>query len=335
MTGATGFVGRRMLRHLAARGAETTALVRDRSRSGPVEALATRLVVGDVRTGAGLGKALEGVDCVVHLAAAIKARSSGEFFSVNVEGTRRLCKAVAAASNRPRLVYCSSLSAAGPSVPGRPLREEDACSPISHYGRSKLGGEAVLREFAGRIDAAVVRPPVVYGPGDVEFLPAVAAMVRRGTVVTVGGGAHVYSLVYVDDLCAALVAVAERGATVCANDVACGVYYVSDGEQHTLEQMGSVVAHAMGVRVPRVVAVPLWAARVVARSSVVQARVRGRVTILGPDKVRELRHPVWTCDSAKISRELAFVPMVGLADGVGYALAGGVTAVTGVQAVHR
>lgn len=323
VTGATGFVGRRLLGCLAARGVETTALVRERSRAGFVERLATRVVVGDVRTGAGLRKAVEGVDVVVHLAAVIKARSPMDFYSVNVDGTRRLCEAVATAANRPRMVYCSSLSAAGPSVLGRPRREEDACSPVSHYGRSKLGGEEIVREFAGWISAALVRPPVVYGPGDAEFLPALAAMVRRGIVVTVGAGPHVYSLVHVDDLCAALVAVAERGTTVGGDDVSRGLYYVSDGEQHSVEQIGSAVARALGVRGPRVLPVPLGTARVVARSSVVLARMRGQVTILGPDKVRELRHPVWTCGSERIRQELGFVPLVGLADGVGQALARG------------
>ena len=329
ITGATGFVGTRLLGHLTAIGVETTILVQDRSQTSAVERLATRLVVGDLRTGAGLKEAVEGVDCVIHLAAANKAPSLGEVLSANVDGTRRLCKAIAATPDRPRLVYCSSLSAAGPSPTDRPLREEDPCFPVSHYGRSKLGGEEVVREFAGLIDAAVVRPPVVYGPGDLEFLPKVAAMVRRGVLVTVGEGPHIYSLVHVDDLCAALVTVAEHGAAVGGKDASRGVYYVSDGIPHTVEEIGSAVAKALRIRAPRILPVPLRAARVVARSSVVRSRMRRRLTILAPDTAQELRYPVWTCTAEKIGQELGFVPRVVLTDGIGQVLAEGARAAAG------
>ena len=109
----------------------------------------------------------------------------------------------------PRLVFCSSLAAAGPSVPGRPRREEETPAPVSLYGRSKLGGEQAVREFADRVPSVILRPPIVYGPGDQEFLPSMLPMARMGVMLKSGFGPKHYSLIHVDDLCTALLAATD------------------------------------------------------------------------------------------------------------------------------
>jgi nucleoside-diphosphate-sugar epimerase len=165
LTGSTGFIGQRLARRIVERGDTLTALVLRTSKRGILEQLGARFAVGDLLTGEGLAEAVKGADCVLHLAGVTKARDSEGYFQGNAEGTRRLVKAMAELSTPPRLVYCSSLAAAGPSVPGRPRREEEAPAPVSMYGRSKLGGEQAVREFAHRVPSIILRPPIVYGPG--------------------------------------------------------------------------------------------------------------------------------------------------------------------------
>src|SRR5206468_11250262 len=109
--------------------------------------------------------------------------------------------AMARRSPAPKLIYCSSLAAAGPTVAGQPKREEDAPTPISVYGRSKLGGELAVRELAMQVPAVIVCPPIVYGLADREFLPSVLPMAKFGLVLKSGLGRKHYSLVHVDDLC--------------------------------------------------------------------------------------------------------------------------------------
>jgi nucleoside-diphosphate-sugar epimerase len=311
VTGATGFIGRHLVRHLGELGHEVTALVRTESaglvdvqrrpgvrRSPDAEWLpGVRLVHGDLASGSGLLTAVQEAapDLVIHLAGVTKAVHPRTYYEINADGTRRLRSALAALPHPARLVYCSSLSASGP---GRGRHEDDPPAPVSAYGRSKLGGEQAVGDLG-----VVVRPPIVYGPGDREFLPRMVTAVRAGMLPVVGRpGPRHYSLIHVDDLCRALLTAAEHGADG-------AVHHVSDGTEHRWEDIGAAVATALGRRPPRVVRVPGWAATAAARAL-------GRGTTLTPDKVTEALHPAWTTAPGR----LPFVARIALADGLREAL---------------
>ncbi|MFF5130035.1 NAD-dependent epimerase/dehydratase family protein [Streptomyces syringium] len=295
ITGATGFIGRHLARHLLERGHHVTALVR---RDGRVFGSLT--VRGDLVTGEGLAAAVRGVDRVIHLAGVTKAADPRLYTMVNTVGTERLLAAVAARPEPPRLVYCSSLAAVGP---GRRRHEDDPPAPVSAYGRSKLGGELALRGGAGRVPAVVVRPPIVYGPGDREFLPRLATAVRAGLLPAVGRpGPRHYSLLHVEDLCRALLTAADSG-------VPGATYHVSDGVEHLWDDVGATAAEVLGRRPPRVVHIPL-------RLALTVARTLGGASVLNPGKVAEAAHPAWT---SAVGR-LPFSPCVPLSEGLRTAL---------------
>ncbi|UGY91521.1 NAD-dependent epimerase/dehydratase family protein [Streptomyces gobiensis] len=302
ITGATGFIGRRLVHHLVEHGHDVTALVRRELRLPGV-----RLTYGDLATGAGLDAAVQDAEHVIHLAGVTKAPSSAGYAEVNTEGTRRLCTALARLPRPPRLVYCSSLAAVGP---GRQRRADEEPTPVSAYGRSKLGGEHALREIADRVPGVIVRPPIVYGPGDHGFLPHLVTAVRTGFLPAVGRpGPRHYSLIHVDDLCRALLAAAGSGAPG-------AVYHVSDGTEHRWDHIGATVATTLGRRPPRVVHIPVPLARAAART----------VGMFGTyafnrDKVNEARQPAWTCVNGSSVGQLRFAPAVSLADGLTTALA--------------
>jgi dihydroflavonol-4-reductase len=321
LTGGTGFIGQRLARRIIERGDTLTVLVRRTSKRGALESLGARFTEGDLLSGEGLAEAVRGVDCVLHLAGVTKSRGPEGYFQGNAEGTRRLVKAMAELPSPPRIVYCSSLAAAGPSIPGRPRREEEPPAPVSIYGHSKLGAEQALREFASRVPAVIVRPPIVYGPGDQEFLPSILPMARLGLVLKSGFGPKHYSLIHVDDLCTALLAAAERGQTLHADDPAAGVYMVSDGVEYRWEDVCEVLAQALGRTRPTVVPVPQTVSYVVGLGSELAARVRGIVPILNRDKVKEMRCPAWTCSTERATRELGFTAAIPLAQGFANVLA--------------
>ncbi|MEU9283626.1 NAD-dependent epimerase/dehydratase family protein [Streptomyces sp. NPDC048275] len=303
LTGATGFVGRRLALYLLDRGHSVTALVRPATSPAAVR----RLLAGGVEPIGETAAALRRTEAVVHLAAATKARTAQDFQRANVEGTRALLSAAAALESPPTVVLCSSLAAAGPSSPARPRTEADPPAPVSDYGRSKLGAETVVRGFADRVPAVIVRPPVVYGPGDPAFLPTLTAMVRAGVGVRPAGRAA-YCLIHVDDLCAALTLALTAGHRVDPRDRLSGVYHVCDGTPRTLPEICRHLALALGRRAPLLIPLPQPMVRTVAAVCEMAVGPWGGQALLNRDKARELSQAFWTCAPDRAHTELEFTP---------------------------
>ncbi|MFN0064592.1 MAG: NAD-dependent epimerase/dehydratase family protein [Myxococcaceae bacterium] len=316
VTGGTGFIGQRLVRVMRERGHRVRALVRRASAKTALASLGVEVVEGDLVTGAALDKAVHGVDAVMHLAGLTKARTADDYFRGNALGTRNLAAAVARMPHPARFVYCSSLAAAGPSSLEQPRVESDPPAPVSTYGKSKLAGEAALRDYVGRFEAVVVRPPIVYGPADKEFLPSVLPMAKLGWVLKSGFGPKRYSMIHVDDLCDALLAAAERGKPLSATNAADGVYFVSDEREYTWEEFSSALAQALGRGTPRMVSVPNAVSYAVGLGSELGARVRGSVPILNRDKVKELAAAAWTCSPARAKAEIDYAPKFPLQAGL-------------------
>lgn len=310
VTGATGFIGRRLTHHALGQGREVTALVRSAQRGRDLAEAGARLVRGDLATGEGLAEAVRGVDAVVHLAAAVTAPDAAAFRRVNTDGTRRLAEAAARRERPPRFVLCSSLAAAGPWEPC-PGRER---GPVSHYGHSKRAAETAVRALE-RLPSAVVRPPIVYGPGDPGLLPTLLPLVRLGVAPRPGGPERRYSLLYVDDLCTVLTAVADRGPATVPGDPVSGLYEPSDGGEHTWDGFCAALAAAVGRRPPRALPVPHPIAAVAAHAAQLTGRLRGAPMPFNPDKLRELPYS-WLSTPTAALRSLGLPPTVPLETGL-------------------
>ncbi len=316
LTGGSGFIGINLARIAISKGHTVRALVRRTSVRAGLVKLGAELATGDLLTGEGVEEALRGSDCVLHLAGATKARTVDELYRCNTEATRVLISAVAATPKPARFVYCSSLAAAGPTTIGKPRCEALEPTPVSEYGRSKLAAEVVLRRHADRVPCVIVRPPIVYGPNDREFLPALLPMAKMGVVLKTGFGPKHYSLVHVEDLCEGILAAAEKGKTLSSEDPARGVYFLSDGEEYSWEQFCSALATALGKGPPRIFSVPEVVSYAAVLGARAQAALRGRVAMLTLDKVREMRCEAWTCCNHQAEKEIEYRPTVPLENGL-------------------
>lgn len=303
LTGATGFVGRRFVHHLRGLGHTVTALVRPETAPAAVE----RLRVAGVRPTREPTAALRESDAVVHLAAATRAATAYGYHRANVDGTRALLSAASGLDSPPTVVLCSSLAAAGPSTPARPRTESDPPAPVSDYGRSKLGAETVARGYADRIPIVIIRPPVVYGPGDPAFLPTLAAMVRAGIGVRPSGRPE-YCLIHVDDLCAALTLALTTGSRLDPYDPLPGIYHVCDGTPRSFPEICRHLAWALGCPAPLLVPLPPALLMTAAALTEAASRPRGNQPALGRDKARELNQAAWTCANDRARADLAFAP---------------------------
>lgn len=314
LTGATGFIGLTLAERLRARGLAVRALVRPTSQVAELAELDVELARGDVTEARSLEKAVEGCQVVAHLAGLTKALGPEQYRRVNVLGTRNLAAACLGAKPRPVLVLVSSLAAAGPARDGRPRREEDPPAPVSHYGRSKLEGENEVRALADRLEATVVRPPIVYGPRDRELLPPLFRMARLGLMVKAGFADKRYSLVHVEDLAEGIVAAAERGRRLGRAGTE-GIYFVADGEEHPWEGVARAAGEALGAR-SRVVPLPEAAGWLLAAGTSLWASLSRRPAMLSLDKMNEVRQLAWTCAIDRARDQLAFEPRFPLAEGM-------------------
>lgn len=242
VTGANGFVGRALCKHLRARGLSVRALTR--SASGAEDAWA----VGDLGPGTDWGQSLQGVDCVVHCAARVHMVHDTDpdplqsFRRVNVEGSRFLAIAAAAAGVR-RLVFLSSLKVHGERTePGHPFTSDMAPAPEDAYGQSKWEAEQALHEVAAStgLELVVVRPPLVYGPGvKANFLRLMNA-VARGTPLPLGSVDNRRSLLALGNLTDLLLQCVEQPAAAGHS------FLVSDGHDLSTPDLVRAIARALG-----------------------------------------------------------------------------------------
>lgn len=308
VTGGTGFVGSHLLNALSATAIQPRVLVRRTSDSAHLAELGVERIEGGLDEPATLARAVCGVDTVFHLAAVTHARSAREYHHVNAEGTRALVEAVLAARPRPRrLVYLSSLAAAGPARDGRPVGPNDVPQPITAYGRSKLAGEHFCLAAAGALEVVVLRAPAVYGPRDRALLPYFL-MAARGIVPVPTGPDRLIQFIHVHDLVEALV----RAAAI---PNATGVYDVAEPQFYAWSEITKWMAMAVGRRV-RAVRVPQWVVRCAAAASEFAAATVGRATIFNREKVREILAPGWLCETEAAKRDLGFEGRIPLSVGL-------------------
>jgi nucleoside-diphosphate-sugar epimerase len=306
ITGATGFVGSHFVEALARHGVTARALVRPTSDVGALQRLGVERVTGGLDDPAALRRALAGADTVVHLAGATRALRRATFDDVNATGTLRLVEAMEAEQGARRLVYLSSLAAAGPSSPGSPFGPEDTPRPLTAYGRSKLAGEAHAMGREG-IDTVVLRPPAVYGPRDRELLPFFR-LARRGVLPVIGPPERRIQMIHVTDLAEALVRAARARAVT-------GVFHIAEPEAYTWAEMLDHVAAAVGRRGTRV-RVPAAVLKAAAGGSQAAARLSRRPAVFDAEKALELLAEGWLCDTEAARRELGFEATIPLPKGL-------------------
>jgi len=309
VTGATGFVGSNLVEALLRRGYSVTCLVRSTSNTRALQKQPVRLVVGDITDPSAIRKAGHGVCTVYHMAGAIKAAGREQYFRVNQLGTRRLLETMAEVNpTLNRFVHMSTLAAAGPSVNGRPHREEEDSHPISWYGESKLASEQEALTYAKVFPVTILRPSAVYGPGDSETL-LVYRMIKRGCLVTPGRLARRFSLIHVRDLSAAIIGAGEW-------DTPSGeIFFLSRPETYAWEDIGRAIARALGKHY-RQLLLPQWMAATAGHAGDLWALLTGRPATINSQKVKELLEPSWLCDSSKARAKLGFNPGIDLEGGI-------------------
>lgn len=296
VTGATGFIGGSICRALLSRGHQLKVLVRTASRAQALPESGVQLVPGSITDRAALEQLLAGCAAVIHCAGAVRGRSLDDFYPANVAGVEQLLAAVSRADSKPKVLLMSSLAS----------REPD----LSDYAASKFLGEQIALKAPPGVELTVFRPPAVYGPGDREMLP-VFQLMSRGLALIPGDRDNRVSLLYIDDLVAAVLAWLD------SEQVPRGVFTLSDAAPagYSWNEMIGIAA-AVFQRQVKPVCIPDWLLDAVARCNLLTSALFRFQPMLTPGKLRELRHPDWVCNGEQLSRALGWRPRVTLQQGL-------------------
>lgn len=262
VTGANGFVGRRLIARLEALGIgqQPVAAVRDARVARMLSPAMRTVVVGEIDGTTDWSEALQGVTAVIHCAARVHQMRDAatdalaEYRRTNVQGTLNLAEQAAAAGVR-RFVFLSSIKVSGERTDlGAPFLADDAVAPLDPYGISKHEAEQGLRAIAQQtpLEFTVVRPPLVYGPGVKANFAAIMHWVRQGWPLPLGAVTHNRrSFVALDNLVDLLMVCVDHPSA--ANQV----FLVSDGNDFSTAGLIRGLALATG-RPARLIPVPIW-----------------------------------------------------------------------------
>lgn len=285
VTGSSGFIGGHVIAHFAARGDDVVPVRR------PFE-------------GAALREALRGADAVVHLAGVVSALREQDYYTANVDATRAVAEAARDAG--APLIHISSLAAAGPASPRAPRVESDPPSPINAYGRSKLEGERVIAAVGG-LRWTMLRPGVVYGPGDRALLP-VFRLAQRGILPLVGRTDAAYTFIHVADLVRAIAAAVDHpagGETMFAGH---------PDPVSTRELLAGVRAVCGGRGV--MVRIPLGITRLAAYAGDAAGVLFHARTVINSRRYVELASEGFVCGVASLHDRLGVAAQIGLREGL-------------------
>lgn len=246
LTGATGFVGRAVLKHIIQRGLSVKVVVRNPHDN--FESQVSRVVVPGLDAETDWKGALEGIKSVIHSAARVHVMNDqsadplAEFRKVNVEGTFHLARQAAAAGVK-RFIFISSIKVNGEgTTPGHPYTAFDAPNPQDPYGISKWEAEEGLRRLAQEtgMEVVIIRPVLVYGPGVKANFRSMMNWVNRGVPLPLGAIHNKRSLVSLDNLVDLIVTCIDHPQA--ANQT----FLVSDGEDLSTSEMLRRMAAALG-----------------------------------------------------------------------------------------
>lgn len=246
VTGANGYVGRAFCAHAQGLGRPVCATVRQEAAPPRGDVIA----MGSFGSDTDWRAALEGCDAVLHLAARVHVMNDTAadplqaFCEVNTLGTLRLARQAAALGVR-RFVFVSSIKVNGEATrQGQPFTASDAAAPEDPYGISKAEAEAGLRQIAADtgMEVAIVRPPLVYGPGVKANFAALIRALQRGMPLPLGAVTNNRrSLVALDNLVDLLLVCIDHPAA------AHQTFLVSDGEDLSttglLQRLGLAMGH--------------------------------------------------------------------------------------------
>lgn len=251
VTGGTGFTGSHLVKRLLNRGHEV--MVIDNQKGifyNELIAQGAKIYLGDILDISLVDNAINGCEIVFHVAAAFRGVDLPKrvYWNVNVEGTRLLLDS-AVRHNIKRFVYCSTEGVHG-TIHHPPADEDAPYAPKDYYEYTKSEAEKLVYEYMKKgLDAVILRPTAIYGPGDPGRYLLIYKWAKRGFFPMFGSGNTTYHPVYIDNLCDAFLFAMEKESAIGK------AYLVADDRYYTLNEIVRMVGDSLGIKV-RIIHLP-------------------------------------------------------------------------------
>ena len=310
VTGGTGFTGSHLVRRLIENGQQVRVLDNQPGLfHDHLKELGAEITIASVTDKDAVFRVTDGCEIVHHTAAAFRKLNVPDqhYWDVNVGGTRNVCEACEKFGVR-RLVYCSTQGVHG-DIKTKQGSEESPIAPADYYQETKYNGEEVVQEFVKKgLDACIIRPTAIYGPGDPGRFLILFKLVQKGTFLMFGDGKTHYHPVHIENLVDAFELAAEK------EGVTGEAFVIGDDRSFELNELVHAVAEAMGktVKVRYLPFKPLRAAAVVCEAVCKPLKITPPLFPRRVDWFKQNR----SFDIGKARRLLGYEPRVDLKTGL-------------------
>ena len=309
ITGGCGFTGAALTERLLDDGYEVSVIDKKPGLiDDKLKLKGGQIIYASITDRNAVAKAVKGCEVVQHLAAAFREVGAPDqhYYDVNVEGTRIVTEEAIKAGTR-KLVHCSTQGVHG-HIESPPGDESCPIAPTDYYQQTKYEGEAVLHEYAGKIEYTILRPTAIYGPGDPGRFLMIYRRAKKGTFPMFGRGATYYHPVYIDNLVDAHVIAQTPG--VGAGEA----YIIGDEEFFSIEELVKRVGKAINidVSIPHFPILPLIIAGHICEKVCRPFGISPPIFPRRVDWFRQVRS--FKIDKAK--KELGYQPKIGIDEGL-------------------
>lgn len=310
VTGATGFLGSALVTELVRQQRPVRILARDEQKARAQFGEAVTIIPGEITDEQQVRQAVDGATEIYHLVGRLYHPSTPTelYRMTHVEGTRVLLTACQGQSQLQRIVHCSTTGVHG--VTGRTPAAEDApLAPTNPYEATKLEAEllAIKAYKEDRLPVSVIRPGLVYGPGDLHLLGFFLS-IKKGLFRVIDSGRSLLHPIYIDDMTSAFLCCARRPAAIGHS------YNIAGKRPVTIRELATAIAHAMDKELPAG-SIPLWLANLAADIFAALPGFQGKSAPLTRSRVKFLTNSrVYNCSRA--GNELGFKASVDLEKGM-------------------